>query len=492
MVARVLMTIQRAPPGTVPRTIGGRYWLVDQVGGGNGWETWKAVDERLARPVTVLTFARGFPRADAALAAARAASKVPDARLARVFDAAVDDGHAFVVTEWAGGDCVADLLAAGPLPPAQAAEILTQAAEAVAAAHAAGVAHLCLTPACVRWTPGVGVTVTGLGIDAAVAGVRAGDPALTDTLGLGRLLYAALTARWPGGGWPSLPPAPELAGRPRPPRQVRAGVPAWLDDLCCRVLAPGRPGGPLVTSPAALAAALNRVTAAGRREPAPPAPVVSPPRRTAATGVMASLAVLLAAAAVGQGVWAVRHPHTPPPRTGLSDYRATAGVTMLAPAAAHGFDPLSSAAEDPGNENTAQAGYAVDRSPGTAWHTQYYVGSPRFGGLKNGTGLILDMGRRVSVSSVRVTLGPVPGADVRVGVGNSDARAPATLRGFTTVARARNASDTIVFAARTAAAGRYVLVWFTRLPPQASGSTGLFQAEIFNVTVRGSRANSPS
>jgi serine/threonine protein kinase len=467
----------------------GRYRLVDQVGGGAGWQAWKAVDVRLARPVTVQTFRRDFSRAGAAMAAARAASKVRDARLALVFDVVVDDGQVFVVTEWAGGDSLADLLAAGPLDPGQATEIVIQAAEALASAHASGVAHECLTPDCVRWTPGVGVKITGLGIDAALIGARTIDPVIADTQGLASLLYAALTARWPGDGWPFLPPAPEVGGYPLSPRQVRAGVPAGLAFLCCQALVPGRYARPPVTTPAALAAALNRTAAPADRHHLPPqAPAVTVGRRPAAARVMASIAAVLAAAAVGQGTWSWWHPQAvADANSAVSQFRWPAGATVLTPVAAAGFDPLSSPAEDPGNENTGEAHFAVDGNPATAWHTQYYLGNPRFGGLKSGTGLLLGMGRRVRVSSVTVTLGPVPGADLRVEVGNSDTRAPATLRGFTTVARHRNAGGTVTFTARAAAEGRFVLLWFTRLPPQAPGSTGLFQAEIFNVVVRGSR-----
>jgi hypothetical protein len=470
----------------------GRYRLVDQVGGGSGWQAWKAVDVRLARPVTVQTFDQGFPGAEAAVAAARVASRVSDARLARVFDAVADHGRVFVVTEWPSGDSLADLLAAGPLDPGQATEIVIQAAEALAAAHAAGVAHERLTPDCVRWTPGVGVTITGLGIDAALGpdGLGPGDPVLADTRGLARLLYAAMTARWPGGGWPFLPPAPEVGGYPRSPRQVRAGVPAGLAGLCCQVLVPGRYAEPLVTTPAALAAALHRIAAtADRHRPPPPrAPAVTTGRRPAAARVMASIAAVLAVAAVGQGTWSWWHPRAvAEANSTVSQFRWPPGASVLTPVAAAGFDPLSGPAEDPGNENTAQAHLAVDGNPATAWHTQYYLGNPRFGGLKSGTGLLLDMGRRVRVSSVTVTLGPVPGADLRVEAGNSDTRAPATLRGFTTVARQRNAAGTVTFSARAAAAARFVLLWFTRLPPQTPGSTGLFQAEIFNVVVRGWR-----
>jgi hypothetical protein len=160
--------------------------------------------------------------------------------------------------------------------------------------------------------------------------------------------------------------------------------------------------------------------------------------------------------------------------------------TVLKPVSAHGFDPLSSVTDDPGDENTSQARFAIDGNPGTAWHTQYYFSNPRFGGLKSGTGLILDMGRPVAVTSVTVTLGPVPGANVRIEVGNNGSRAPATLAKFTTVAQERNVSGRVKFPARGVPERKFVLIWFTKLPPQVPGSASRFEAEIFSVVVRGS------
>ncbi len=52
------MSTYTAEPGT---RLAGRYRLVDQVTAGNGWTLWKAIDETLARPVSILTFAAGFP-----------------------------------------------------------------------------------------------------------------------------------------------------------------------------------------------------------------------------------------------------------------------------------------------------------------------------------------------------------------------------------------------------------------------------------------------
>jgi eukaryotic-like serine/threonine-protein kinase len=258
--------------------LGGRYRLEDRHRTGRGWAAWKAIDETLGRAVTVLTLADGFPRIADTMAAARAVSRVTDARLARVFDANTDRDRAYVVTEWVGGDSLDDLLADGALDPRHAAEIIVESAEALASAHAAGVAHLCLGPGSLRWTAEGGVKIAGLGMDAALAGVTADDPVLADTQALGRLLYGALTARWPGGIWPSLPPAPEVGGQLRRPRQVRAGIPTGLDEVCCRVPFPGSQGRdrqPPVTTPALLAAALNRVI---------PAPAVSRRYITIAAG----------------------------------------------------------------------------------------------------------------------------------------------------------------------------------------------------------------
>ena len=156
---------------------------------------------------------------------------------------------------------------------------------------------------------------------------------------------------------------------------------------------------------------------------------------------------------------------------------------MLKPVSAAGFDVLESPRQDPGNEESATAPLAIDANPATAWHTQYYRANPVFGGLKQGSGLILDMGRPVRIRSVTVTFGPAPDADVAVEVGSHDTLAAATLATFRTIARAGDAGGTHTFRAAHPARGRYVLIWFTKLPPIGNGQ---FAAEIFSVVVRGS------
>jgi len=239
---------------------------------------WKAIDETLARAVTVLTFADGFPRVPDVIAAARAASRLTDPRLAQVFDVEDAGGQAYVVMEWLAGDALADLLAEGPLEPARAVALVAEAARALAGAHAAGQAHLRLGPRSLRWTRSGGVKISGLGIDAALAGgpragAAGGDPALTDTQDLARLLYAGLTGYWPGEDPGPLPPAPLADGTFCTPRQVSAEVPAAIDAVTCQALLqrPTRHGAPIAT-PAAFADALATV--------APPLPLPEPAPRT--------------------------------------------------------------------------------------------------------------------------------------------------------------------------------------------------------------------
>src|SRR5690349_6376475 len=270
------MSTYTSEPGT---RLAGRYRLVDQVSSGTGWTYWKATDETLARSVTVLTFATGFPRVTETVTAARAASRLGDPRFSQVFD--VEDGEelAYVVLEWVSAESLLDMLSEGPLDPARASALMVEAARAIAVAHDIGLAHLRLNPACLHWTAGGGVKIAGLGIDAALAAPAliasedgTDDPELTDTRVLARLLYAALTRYWPGlpgadGSAPApppqaaqpalLPPAPENGSGLCTPRQVSAGVPAGVDDVTCRALfqRPNR-HGPALSTAATFAEAL--------------------------------------------------------------------------------------------------------------------------------------------------------------------------------------------------------------------------------------------
>jgi putative peptide zinc metalloprotease protein len=160
--------------------------------------------------------------------------------------------------------------------------------------------------------------------------------------------------------------------------------------------------------------------------------------------------------------------------------KARKAVTLM-PVSAHGFDARDTSG-DPRDENDNLASYAIDQSSVTSWQSQYYLGNPVFGGLKAGSGLIVDMGRKVRLKSVTVTFGSVPGADVSIKVGNDDTLAASALPSFTTVASADGVGGRHTFKTTRRIRGRYVLIWFTRLPP---ASQGKYEAEIFNVVFRG-------
>jgi len=128
------------------------------------------------------------------------------------------------------------------------------------------------------------------------------------------------------------------------------------------------------------------------------------------------LVVLLVLAAIGTGVYSLSRPHGGGAAAagrsgGGSASPSVAANTVLTPASAEGYDALG-LANDQGDEDNAGAKFAIDGNPSTAWHTQFYEGSPIFGNLKKGTGLLVDMGKTVSLRSVQITFGPEAGANV--------------------------------------------------------------------------------
>ena len=539
------MSTYTSEPGT---RLAGRYRLVDQVSSGTGWTYWKATDETLARFVTVLTFATGFPRVAETVTAARAASRLGDPRFAQVFD--VEDGEelAYVVLEWVAVESLLDMLSEGPLDPPRAAAMMVEAARAIAAAHEIGLAHLRLDPACVHWTVGGGVKIAGLGINAALAGPDpetltasadgADDPELTDTQDLARLLYAALTGYWPGqpgsaesapGLSPQatrpalLPPAPENGSGLCTPRQVSAAVPAGVDEVTCQALfqQPSR-HGPALSTAATFAEALASAappmplpfsTAAGpawtaapgydyqpdgltNSYPPPDTPPHPGPRRrpdggrkppgerSAAARAVIATVIALVLAAVGVAAWSIsrglHHSPTPAPsQTHSPSQSAAAAAVPLTPASVTVYNPLGSS----GDDDPADASKAIDGSASTFWHTSYYLGH-RFGNLKKGTGLILDMGKPVRLSQLRVQFGSSCCTHVLIGVGNSNTASTATLSTFTPVQSSSAAQGSTTFNVTKHATGRYVLVWITDLPPLA-GSPGRYETMIYDITARG-------
>jgi cytoskeletal protein RodZ len=167
---------------------------------------------------------------------------------------------------------------------------------------------------------------------------------------------------------------------------------------------------------------------------------------------------------------------TPAARTSSASPTPTPSPTPpparpLTPASASAFGPGGTATgDDPQN-----AARALGGDPGRPWLTDWYT-TAYFGNLYAGTGLLVDMGRTVTISSVSVSLGN-SGANLELHAGNTP-----VLADLPRVASAGGAGGTVQFRLSSPARARYLLVWFTKLPPD---STGTYQASIWNIRVQG-------
>ncbi len=152
----------------------------------------------------------------------------------------------------------------------------------------------------------------------------------------------------------------------------------------------------------------------------------------------------------------------------------TPKVEALSAVSATAFGPRG------GNGDHPQiAPLVLDGNSATAWVTHWYA-SARFGNLKDGTGLVLDMGRAVTIRRVQLSLGGSPGfwgADIQIRVGNSSGE-----WNFAPAAVATDVGGWVAPELRTPVTGRYVQIWFTKLPRD---SWGTYQEHVYGVTVHG-------
>ena len=195
--------------------LAGRYRLDSLLAFSHGVMTWRAVDQILSRPVLVHLLEPEDERLGWVLEAARRAATVIDSRFLRVLDAQEASGQepwSLEVCEYAVGDSLKTLLAAGPLTTQQAGFIVHEVAVALAPLHARGLFHLRINPDSVIITANGNVKIVGLLIDAALR-PQPGEDQLSwsdqeaiDVNALGQLLYASMTGNWPVP--PSLPQRP--------------------------------------------------------------------------------------------------------------------------------------------------------------------------------------------------------------------------------------------------------------------------------------------
>ena len=171
------------------------------------------------------------------------------------------------------------------------------------------------------------------------------------------------------------------------------------------------------------------------------------------------------------------------PAVQASPAQASPAVTpSAAPLAAQTLAPATVAAFGPGGTATgddqARAGLAIGDDAASPWYSDWYTTSG-FGNLQAGTGLLLDMGQAVTVTSVRLSLVGAAGADLELRAGRSP-----VLDSLRTVASRAGAGGTVRLQLATPVHARYLLIWFTSLPPDPSGT---YQVSVYDITVRGQR-----
>jgi serine/threonine protein kinase/Tol biopolymer transport system component len=246
--------------------LGGRYALEALLGAGGMGEVWRAVDRQLDRPVAVKVLRDRFadPRvAQRFQQEARIAARLQHSGIAVVHDVGSHDGQLFIVMELLRGQDLAAMLQRAPagLPLATVVSVATQAAEALAAAHASGVIHRDLKPANLFLLPDGQLKICDFGIARTAesatgltgTGNFVGTPAYmspeqwvdgksvdqrSDLYALGCVLYTLLAGLppFPSGELPTLI-YNHLNTTPARVREIRADVPVRLDRLIGDLLA---------------------------------------------------------------------------------------------------------------------------------------------------------------------------------------------------------------------------------------------------------------
>jgi non-specific serine/threonine protein kinase len=146
----------------------GHYQVQSLLGRGGMGEVYLARDPRLDRAVALKILppdlALDMDRMSRFSREAKAASALNHPNVATIHDIGESHGVRFIVMEYVEGHTLAEEIADGPLPAADAIEIGVQVADALDAAHAKGITHRDIKPANLMRTPRGQVKVLDFGI----------------------------------------------------------------------------------------------------------------------------------------------------------------------------------------------------------------------------------------------------------------------------------------------------------------------------------------
>jgi serine/threonine protein kinase len=313
------------------RPLGGRYRMEALLATGGMGEVWAARDLLLDRAVAVKVLGGAFAgdrrAAERLRREARAAGRLEHPAIARVLDLGEEAGRPYLVMELLEGESLAERIAhAGPMDPVEAARVVAAVADALEAAHRAGVVHRDVKPGNVFLTSDGGVKVLDFGIAWAAgdAALTTGDligtaaylaperalghqaTAASDVYALGVVLYELLAGRRPFEAGSDIELAlAHINAEPVPLALVAPSTPPSLAAACQRAMAKD----PAARPPSA--AAFARLVTVPLRDPAPTrppgslvavpgtrplgwaaaAPPATRPRRTRRRGLLVALVV---------------------------------------------------------------------------------------------------------------------------------------------------------------------------------------------------------
>ena len=245
--------------------IGGRYRLEHRIASGGMAEVWQAGDEVLGRHVAVKILHPHLAADQAFVARFRteaiAAARLHHPSIVAIYDTCHTDGLEAIVMELVRGTTLRDLLdGRSMLDYPEVAHVGAEVADALAAAHRAGLVHRDIKPANILLCADERVMVTDFGIakirddtDHTQTGTMLGtvkylapeqvrsEPVdgRTDIYSLGVVLFECACARPPfSGDNPAATALARLHQRAPRPSQLRPSIPPGLESVILRCLEP--------------------------------------------------------------------------------------------------------------------------------------------------------------------------------------------------------------------------------------------------------------